>query len=117
MQGGAWRGQQLLNAQWVQDATRFADGKAWHATQVPRKVKTQELLGFGYHWWPLEGDRGDFTALGIRGQSIYVSPRQNVVVVQCGGRQGSGAQQGQCHGQAAPGQALGCKWLVHGTLL
>lgn len=37
--------------------------------------------------------------------------------LQCGGRQGSGAQQGQCHGQAAPGQALGCKWLVHGTLL
>ena len=49
MQGGAWRGQQLLNAPWVQDSTRLSEGKAWRSTQVPRKVKTQELMGFGYH--------------------------------------------------------------------
>ena len=81
LQGGAWRGQQLLNAQWVQDSTRFNEGKSWHSTQVPRKVKTQELLGFGYHWWPLEGGRDDFIALGIQGQMIHISPRQGVVVV------------------------------------
>ena len=81
MQGGAWRGQQLLNAPWVQDSTRFNEGKAWRSTQVPRKVKTQELMGFGYHWWPLEGGRDDFVALGIQGQMIHVSPRQGVVVV------------------------------------
>ena len=81
LQGGAWRGQQLLNAQWVHDSTRLADGKSWRSTQVPRKVKTQELLGFGYHWWPLEGGRGDFVALGIQGQMIYVAPQQGVVVV------------------------------------
>ncbi len=81
LQGGAWRGQQLLNAQWVQDSTRFNEGKSWHSTQVPRKVKTQELLGFGYHWWPLEGGRDDFIALGIQGQMIHISPKQGVVVV------------------------------------
>ena len=81
LQEGAWRGQQVLNAQWVQDSTRLADGKAWHSTQVPRKVKTRELMGFGYHWWPLEGGRGDFIALGIQGQMIHISPQQGVVVV------------------------------------
>jgi CubicO group peptidase (beta-lactamase class C family) len=81
MQEGAWRGQQLLNAQWVQDSTRFNEGKSWRSTQVPRAFKTQELMGFGYHWWPLEGGRGDFIALGIQGQMIHVSPRQGVVVV------------------------------------
>lgn len=81
MQGGAWRGQQLLDAQWVQDSTRFNEGKSWRSTLVPRKVKTQELLGFGYHWWPLEGGRDDFIALGIQGQMIHISPRQGVVVV------------------------------------
>lgn len=81
LQDGAWRGQQLLNAQWVQDATRASEGKSWRSTQVPRKVKTQELMGFGYHWWPLEGGRGDFIALGIQGQMIHVSPQQGVVVV------------------------------------
>lgn len=81
LQGGAWRGQQLLNAQWVQDSTRFGEGKSWRSTQVPRKVKTQELQGFGYHWWPLEGGRDDFIALGIQGQMIHISPKQGVVVV------------------------------------
>jgi len=71
----------LLNAQWVQDATRASEGNSWRSTQVPRKVKTQELMGFGYHWWPLEGGRGDFIALGIQGQMIHVSPKQGVVVV------------------------------------
>jgi CubicO group peptidase (beta-lactamase class C family) len=81
MQEGAWRGQQVLNAPWVQDSTRLSEGKAWRSTQVPRKVKTQEIMGFGYHWWPLEGGRDDFVALGIQGQMIHVSPRQGVVVV------------------------------------
>lgn len=81
MQGGAWRGQQLLNAPWVQDSTRLSEGKAWRSTQVPRAFKTQELMGFGYHWWPLAGGRDDFVALGIQGQMIHVSPRQGVVVV------------------------------------
>lgn len=80
-QGGRWQGQPLLNEAWVQRATSFDDPGAWHSTSVPRLVKTQELFGFAYHWWPLEGGRGDFTAMGIHGQLIYVSPRQNVVVV------------------------------------
>jgi CubicO group peptidase (beta-lactamase class C family) len=81
MQGGMWRGQPLLNAQWVQDSTTFAPGKAWRSNHVPRPVKTQELMGFGYHWWPLEGGRDDFIALGIQGQMIHVSPRHGVVTV------------------------------------
>lgn len=80
-QGGRWQGQPLLNEAWVQRATGFDDPGAWHSTSVPRLAKTQELFGFAYHWWPLEGGRGDFTALGIHGQMVYVSPRQNVVVV------------------------------------
>jgi CubicO group peptidase (beta-lactamase class C family) len=80
-QGGRWNGRQVVPARWVQWSTTFTDPTVWRAKDVPRTAKRMNLFGFGYHWWPLEGDRGDFTALGIRGQSIYVSPRQNVVVV------------------------------------
>nr|WP_315193251.1 serine hydrolase [uncultured Aquabacterium sp.] len=80
-QGGQWQGRPLLSEDWVRRSTGFVDPLAWHAPAVPRPAKTQELFGFAYHWWPLEGGRGDFTALGIQGQMIYVSPRQNVVVV------------------------------------
>jgi len=80
-QGGQWNGRALLPADWVRRATSFDDPASWHSVHVPRTAKTQELFGFGYHWWPLEGPRGDFTALGIHGQLVYVSPRQNIVVV------------------------------------
>mgnify|MGYP000910426368 FL=1 len=68
----------------MKNATTFADTASWRARDVPRTAKTMNLFGFAYHWWPLEGDRGDFVTLGVMGQAIYVSPRQNVVVVRLG---------------------------------
>lgn len=90
-QGGRWQGKQIVSSRWVTRATTFADPQAWHARDVPRTGKTMNLFGFAYHWWPLEGDRGDFVAQGILGQSIYVSPRQNVVVVRLGHDETPGA--------------------------
>lgn len=82
-QGGVWNGKQIVPADWVRLSTTFADPATWHADKVDRKHDTDDyrVMGFGYHWWPLEGGRGDFTAAGIQGQSVYVSPQQNVVVV------------------------------------
>lgn len=80
-QDGVWQGKPLLPEGWVGRAAGFADPQAWRSTAVPRPAKTQELFGFAYHWWPLEGGQGDFTALGVHGQMIYVSPRDRLVVV------------------------------------
>jgi CubicO group peptidase (beta-lactamase class C family) len=90
-QGGRWQGKQIVSSRWVTRATTFADPQAWHARDVPRTAKSMQLFGYAYHWWPLEGDRGDFVAQGILGQSIYVSPRQNVVVVRLGHDETPGA--------------------------
>ena len=81
MQDGVWQGQRLLPEGWMGRSAGFDDPLAWRSTAVPRPAKTQELFGFAYHWWPLEGGQGDFTALGIHGQMVYVSPRQQLVVV------------------------------------
>jgi CubicO group peptidase (beta-lactamase class C family) len=80
-QGGRWQGRTLLSEDWVRRSTGFVDPWSWHAHAVTRTAKTMDLFGFAYHWWTLEGGRGDFTGSGILGQSVYVSPRQNVVVV------------------------------------
>ncbi len=90
-QGGRWQGKQIVSSRWVARATTFADPQSWRARDVPRTAKSMNLFGFAYHWWPLEGDRGDFVAQGILGQSIYVSPRQNVVVVRLGHDETPGA--------------------------
>ncbi len=80
-QGGAFNGRQIVSRDYVRQATTFAgDPSNWRAASVPRKDGSA-LRGFGYHWWPLEGEREDFIASGVFGQSIHVLPKQNTVIV------------------------------------
>lgn len=45
------------------------------------KPNSDTLMGYGYQWWiPSEPD-GDFMALGVYGQTIYVNPRSRLVIV------------------------------------
>jgi CubicO group peptidase (beta-lactamase class C family) len=39
------------------------------------------LLGYTYQWWLPEGDRGEFSAIGIYNQCVYVDPSRDVVIV------------------------------------
>ena len=38
-------------------------------------------FGYGYQWWIPEDPQGDFAAIGIWGQYIYVDPTRQVVIV------------------------------------
>lgn len=81
LQGGQFNGRQIVSADYVRRATTFeGDATNWRASSVIRKDGSR-VRGFGYHWWPLEGDRGDFLASGVFGQSVHVLPKQNTVVV------------------------------------
>ena len=74
LQGGEWEGDQLVPAAWVKDSTIN------HAPNV-HPVRGS---GYGYQWWvpmPQEGlSKGDFFAIGIYGQYIYVNPAMNIVI-------------------------------------
>lgn len=37
-------------------------------------------MGYGYQWWIPGGSQGEFTALGVYGQFIYVDPARRVVI-------------------------------------
>lgn len=73
---GAWNGQQLLSADWV-DAATVADG----AQVAPGKLYPGYPLGYGFQWWVLPGDDGAYIAEGVNGQFIYVNPAHDLVVV------------------------------------
>lgn len=69
--GGQWRGEQVVPEGWVAASTvksapapAFADG-----------------YEYGYQWWVPKEDEGDYYANGIYGQSIYVNPKRNIVIV------------------------------------
>jgi len=38
-------------------------------------------LGYGYQWWIPEGNQGEYSAIGVYNQFIYVNPTTDVVIV------------------------------------
>lgn len=79
-QQGRIHGRQIVSSDWVRKSTTSAgDPSNWRA--VAHAGDNTGLYGFGYHWWTLDGPRGDFTALGVFGQAIHVLPKQGTVIV------------------------------------
>ncbi|MFB7718479.1 serine hydrolase domain-containing protein [Nocardia sp. NPDC056100] len=73
---------QVVPQQWVQDSTHSSEAYLQPHQLMPSKPSSSEnTYGYGYQWWLGDGDRGDFLAIGILGQYIYVSPKDNVVIV------------------------------------
>lgn len=76
---GMWRGQRILSEDWVRASTRI-DG----AIRQPGRPIVGDHgfdLGYGYQWWIPAGDRGDYSAIGILNQLVYVDPVTNTTVV------------------------------------
>jgi CubicO group peptidase (beta-lactamase class C family) len=44
-------------------------------------VKAYGGWGYQYQWWVPTGSTGDYLAVGIWGQYIYINPKSNVVIV------------------------------------
>lgn len=42
------------------------------------------IRNYGYSWWLLSEDDGDFLALGKDGQFLYVNPTWDVIIVRFG---------------------------------
>jgi CubicO group peptidase (beta-lactamase class C family) len=84
---GYYNGKQIVPAQWVRLSTTFDDPTSWKPEEGVTVEGVNEVapFGFAYHWWPLTGERGDYTALGVYGQSIHVLPKQNTVIVRLSG--------------------------------
>jgi CubicO group peptidase (beta-lactamase class C family) len=73
---GNWNGKQIIPAAWCKasvtpDAPHLMPGK---------RPDSSWVLGYGYQWWIPENPDGDYLAIGIYGQAIYVYPRYNIVI-------------------------------------
>jgi hypothetical protein len=77
--GGQWRGEQIVPARWVRESVRDS---------APPSVSEVDPFGYGYQWWvPVDSD-GEFFAIGIYGQYLYVNPKARVVVVKTSAHRG-----------------------------
>jgi CubicO group peptidase (beta-lactamase class C family) len=64
---GQWDGRQIVSAQWVETATQ-------------KHTDTDGSLGYGYQWWTYPA-LDAYTALGRFGQTIFVIPNLDLVIV------------------------------------
>ena len=63
---GRWGQKQIVPAAWVETSTRG-------------HIKANPGDQYGYHWWV--NDDGSYSAVGYKGQFIFVQPEKNIVVV------------------------------------
>lgn len=78
---GKWNGQQLLNAEWIEEMTRP------HIYQHPERSAEENAnddgsQGYGYQTWM--GRNGSFRAIGASNQTIFIVPGSDVIVASHG---------------------------------
>jgi CubicO group peptidase (beta-lactamase class C family) len=77
--GGVWRGHQVVPASYVVDSIKV---NAPHLAPGKPVIGDHTLpIGYGYQWWLPDGDGGEFTALGVYNQFVFVDPARGVVIV------------------------------------
>jgi CubicO group peptidase (beta-lactamase class C family) len=67
LHNGNWDGQQIVSTDWVK-------------ASIQKHTGTDGDLGYGYQWW-IDSSTSAFTALGLFGQTIYVIPDLDLVIV------------------------------------
>jgi len=76
-QGVNHLGEQLVNPAWIKASTIAQDE---HVQPGINNPNSDSGFGYGYQWWlPLQPD-DDYSAIGIYGQFIYISPKHNIVI-------------------------------------
>jgi CubicO group peptidase (beta-lactamase class C family) len=77
--GGRWQGRQIVPADWVRDSVTVA---APHLAPGRPLIGGRPFdLGYGYQWWIPAGDRGEFSAIGVYNQFVYVDPASAATIV------------------------------------
>ena len=72
---GMWEGEQIIPADWVAESTTIS--------APPPYGNADGARTYGYQWWSLpdQAEHGDYFANGIYGQTIYVNPSLETVIV------------------------------------
>ncbi len=74
---GSYQGKQILTKEWVKESM---DVSAEYSKPGANR-DAYNVIGYGYQWWVPEGNQGEFMAIGVYGQWIYVNPSKQVIIV------------------------------------
>ena len=74
---GSYNGEQILSRAWVRDSLNVSA----EYSKPGANHDAYNAIGYGYQWWVPEGNVGEFMAIGVYGQWIYVNPTSRVIIV------------------------------------
>lgn len=79
--GKNYKGEPVFSKEWIDQSITPTESHL-----MPGKRKNSDSLeGYKNLWWfPVERDEKDFSAIGIYGQTLYVNPGKNVIIVSNG---------------------------------
>ncbi|HLV15582.1 MAG TPA: serine hydrolase [Xanthomarina sp.] len=69
---GAFNGKQIVPKKWVEAST---------IPDAPHVQPSEGKFGYGYQWWIPQSDAGEYMAMGVYGQYIYINPTTKTVIV------------------------------------
>ncbi|MEO8074041.1 MAG: serine hydrolase [Acidobacteriota bacterium] len=74
---GKWQGKQILPSKAVEDIEKGGSKEAFEKSDHP------ELKGWSYRdmWWITHNKNGAYAARGVHGQTIYIDPKAEMVIV------------------------------------
>ncbi|GAB5552931.1 MAG: serine hydrolase [Saprospiraceae bacterium] len=80
---GNWKGQQIVPSAWVAASTT---PDAPHL--MPNsKDSAHPDIGYGYQWWIPDSEEGEFLAVGVFNQFIYINPTTRTVIAKTSANQ------------------------------
>lgn len=80
LNGGNWNGEQIVPSDWVKDSVDISADYS----KPGANHDSYNAIGYGYQWWVPEGSEGEFLAIGVYGQWLYVNPARNTIIVMMG---------------------------------
>lgn len=77
LNNGELNGQQLISKEWV---SKSITPDAPHLLPGLNENSNNDF-GYGLQWWVFDGNEGEYAAMGIYNQLIYINPKHNIVIV------------------------------------
>lgn len=83
---GSWDGKQVIPAAWVAESTQADTSLNYDHYYYDDFIFTDGRGYYKYMWWGMqrEGQEYDFSAIGNKGQLIYISPEKNLLILRYG---------------------------------
>ncbi len=80
LHNGSYNGEQIVSKEWAKKSVT-PDNPNLQPGEKPEGFETFGTFGYQYQWWIPDEPDGEFMALGVWGQYIYVYPKENLVIV------------------------------------